>query len=197
MGIGSVVRVTYGAGAGLGQSQFPGVIQGGPGGGGAGGGSTGEVLSLGEGGEIVVDFGAYDIEDGPGADFIVYENPFLLSPFTPNAEPAQVAVSESGTAAGDFKEFPCDLSRTRGDAGKQEWPYPGCAGVRPVLANVKENCLSSSDPVAGGGDAFDLATVGLKRARYVRLRDAGKAALGTNSRGFDLDAVVLVHPVKR
>jgi len=190
VGIGNVVQVSYGAGAGDGQAKLPNVIQGGPSG--AAGGSTDDVLSLGAGGQIVVDFGPSEIVDGPGPDFIVFENPFLMSPFNPFAEPARVAVSATDSAAASFVEFPCDLSVTQGDPAKQTWPYPGCAGVRPVLASPAA-CLPATDPSLAGGDAFDLADLGLKQARYLRITDAGVSKMGQTSKGFDLDAVVLIH----
>ena len=191
VGIHSVVSVTYGAGAGFGKTKLPGVIQGGPQGSGSGGSST-DVLSLGVKGEIVVDFGAYDVVDGPGPDLIVFENAFLVSPYSTYAEPGAVAVSSAGTAAKDFVEFACDLTQ-KGDPAKKAWPYPGCAGVQPVLANVKLNTIPPADPTRAGGDPFDLAKIGVKQARYLRIRDGGVSLMGSDSRGFDLDAVVLIN----
>jgi len=86
---------------------------------------------------------------------------------------------------------------TKGDPAKKTWPYPGCAGVKPVLANVDTNTLPPNDPGRAGGDAFDLAALSMKRARYLRIKDSGLITTGTPSRGFDLDAVVLVHYRKR
>lgn len=199
VGIGGVVRARYGEGAGLGQDALPAVIQGGPHGRGVGGGATDSVLSLGVGGELVVDFGAHEIVDGPGPDFIVFENAFLINgvPCQPHAEPALVAVSVADSAEESFVEFPCDLTVTEGDAQRERWPFPGCAGVHPVLANVGASCTDPRDPVHAGGDAFDLASVGLARARFLRLRDAGRGKLGEQSKGFDLDAIVLIHHAPR
>lgn len=196
LGIQNVVQVSYGPGAGTGQEALPGVIQGGPQGGGSGGGATQGVLSLGVKGEIVVDFGDVDIVDGPGPDFIVFENPFLVSPCNPNAEPALVAVSVDSTEPASFVEFTCDLGVTKGDPDQQSWPFPGCAGVRPVQANPG-GCVPADDPQLAGGDAFDLGDLGLKQARYLRIRDAGLSTMGTTTKGFDLDAVVLVNFQKR
>ena len=190
---GSVVH-SYGQGAGNGQAQMPKVIQGGPQG---NSGGSKDVLSLGVGGEIVLEFGPYDVVDGPGPDFIVFENPFLLSPYNSFAEPGIVGISAASAASKDFVDFPCDLTVTAGDPAKKSWAYPGCAGVRPVQANVVDNKLSPTDPAQAGGDPFDLATLGVKQARYVRIKDAGVSTLGTDSKGFDLDAVVLIHYKKR
>ena len=196
VGIASVEQLALGDSGGEGKDRLPGVIQGGPSGGGAGSGSADEVLSLGKGGAIVVGFGDYEIVDGPGPDFIVFENPFLVSPYSPYAEPAIVGVSGSDTSAQSFSDFPCDLSQAQGDPAQKKWPYPHCAGVHPVLAGG-QSCISPVDPTLAGGDAFDLATVGLSRARYVRVRDAGLSTMGTTTAGFDLDAIVLIHYEKR
>ena len=192
VGAATVEKVTYGAGAGYGQTSMPGVIQGGPQGGGASGGST-DVLSLGEGGEIVLSFGAYDIVDGPGPDLIVFENPMLTGPYQSFAEPGIVGLSAAGKETKDFTDFSCDLTKTTGDAKTKTWPYPGCAGVKPALANIKTNTIPPHDVHKAGGDTFDLATLKLKQARYLRIKDAGVSKLGSNSRGFDLDAVILVN----
>jgi hypothetical protein len=196
VGVETVVQANYGTGAGFGQSSLPQIIQGGPQGSGENGSSS-DVLSLGVKGELVVDFGPFDIVDGPGPDFIVFENAFLVAPFAPFSEPAIVGVSAEMDSAADFHEFPCDLSITQGQPETSSWPFPGCAGVQPVRANVKSNTISPLDPTTAGGDAFDLATLGIQRARYLRLRDAGLSLSGSSSQGFDLDAVVLLHYIKR
>ncbi len=195
VGIAKLEKVTYGPGAGFGKAALPGVIQDGPQGGGSTGGSQ-DVLSLGEKGEAVLSFGPYDVVDGPGVDFIVFENAMLVAPYQPFAEPGIVGLSSKGITSSDFKEFSCDLTRTTGDAAKKQWPYPGCAGVRPVLANVKQNTIPPTSPALAGGDQFDLAALKIKQARYVRIRDAGVSKMGSTSRGFDLDAVVLINYIK-
>lgn len=182
-----IVQVNYGEGAGHGQKEMPTTIKGGP-------GSASGTLSLGVAGELTVSFGAYDIVDGPGPDFIVFENPFSLAgEYQSYAEPAFVALSDKGTETTDFLEFPCDLSQTQGDPTTMKWAYPGCAGVKPVVANASENCIAPTDHQTAGGDAFDLADVGLSRARYLRLRDAGVSKMGSDTKGFDLDAIVLIN----
>lgn len=175
-----LVSFEPGPGAGYGQDALPDVILGPPHGGGAHQGST-HVVSLGTEGVIVVEMGM-DIVDGPGADFIVFENPFRVGDGV-FAEPGHVAVSADGEA---FVELPCDP-----DDGPE---YPGCAGVSPVYANAETNDLDPTDPEEAGGDAFDLADFGVERARFVRIRDGGQVSgLGGDSEGFDLDAMSVVH----
>lgn len=179
-----VVSYTKGTNGGLGEASLPGIVLGPPKGRGPFQGSF-DVLSLGVGGEIVLEFTDYWIFDGDGADFTVFENAFQVGTDPENtfAEPAYVGVSSDGIT---FVEFDCDpLLR----------PYPGCAGVRPVLANPDLNDIDPTDPAVSGGDPFDLSDVGLPSARFVRIRDAGigYGPIGPNSGGFDLDAVAIVH----
>lgn len=171
-----VVSFTPGAGAGFGQGSLPDVVLGPPQGGGAGAGSL-DVLSLGNGGEIVLELTDLALVDGPGVDLLVFENPFAS--FT---ETGVVAVSDDGTT---WHEFPCAASDRAGG-------FPGCAGVRPVYANP-ETGISATDPAVAGGDAFDLAALGVSRARFVRIRDSGANGYGGTSGGFDLDAIAVVN----
>jgi len=172
----AVVSFTPGDYAGFGESLYPDIVLGPPEGGGEGGGST-DVLSLGDGGEIVVEFTDIIAVDGPGADLLVFENPF-----TSWYETGYVAVSEDGLI---WFEFPCDPL----DAGNS---YPGCSGVGPVLSSTA-NGIDATDPSVAGGDAFDLADVGLVSARYVRVRDSGANVYNGISGGYDLDAIAVVN----
>jgi hypothetical protein len=176
----NVISVSYGPGAGFGQSAFPGVIMGPPSGGGCCKGSL-NVLSLGEGGSIVVELGQV-IVDKPGPDFIVFENPFNIGgdPKNPFAEPGTVEVSADGLT---WFGFPCTAS---------SYPYGLCAGWHPVLANPATNTIDPLDPAVAGGDPFDLADLpgdaGISEARFVRITDRVDLA-----GDFDLDAVGVVH----
>lgn len=172
--------VDYGAGAGFGQSNVPDVVLGPPRGSGTGAGGM-HVLSLGRLGEIILDLGTCAVVDGPGVDLIVSENAFYIggNPDAPYAELGAVAVSADGVA---FTEFPC---------ADDAYPYEGCAGWHPVLTHP-DNAIDPFDPDAAGGDAFDLADIGIARARYVRIRDVSDAGFG-GSAGFDLDAVTVVN----
>ncbi len=174
-----VVSFDPGACAGFGADSMPDIVLGPPQGAGDRQGSL-HVVSLGTGGEIVLSFGARAIVDRPGVDLIVYENAFYAGDGEDSAftEPAEVSVSDDGIS---WSAFPCTGSA----------PYPSCAGLRPVYATPDE-----VDPTNGGGDPFDLATLGLKRIRFVRIRDKTAqrcTSLGPNTNGFDLDAVAAVH----
>jgi hypothetical protein len=142
-----------------------------------------DIASLGCGGSITLAFDSPGIVDGPGVDFVVFENAFTVGDET-FAEPARVLVSDDGV---DWYGQPCEPT------GTGEWPPPrGCAGVEPVTAT---DAASAIDPDASGGDAFDLADLGLARAKYVRLVDVTREHYGDErwcagaGGGFDLDAV--------
>lgn len=170
----AVVRFTPGPGAGFGQDLFPQVVLGPPSGGGESQGSL-DVLSLGREGVIELEFLDLLAIDGPGVDLLVFENGFAGF-----FETGVVAVSEDGL---DWRAFPCAT-----DAGPSR-----CAGTRPVYANPAQG-LSGTDPLVAGGDGFDLAEVGLTRARFVRVTDSGANRFyGPPGGGFDLDAVAVVN----
>lgn len=171
-----IVSYQPGANAGFGQGGLPKIVLGPPDGAGANLGSL-DVLSLGNGGVIVLALDDIGIVDGPGPDLLVFENPTVNF-----RETGWVAVSDDGV---NWHEWPCDPTDGAHD-------FPGCAGVKPVYANAV-NGLDPTDPARAGGDAFDLATIGVARARYVRIRDSGKNTYTGVSGGFDLDAIAVVN----
>jgi hypothetical protein len=205
-----VTAFAPGANAGFGQSGLPGRVLGPPLGGGAFAGGL-DVVSLGVGGRIDLAFRNNVVANGPGPDFTVFENAFLqIGAFqttaAPFAEPGRVSVSQDGVS---WHAFPCAITSPP--------YYPGCAGVYPVLSNANnvatphasvrttvpiESLVGSSLfsfvlPSGAGGDSFDLSTVGLAWARYVRI-EASPAATGpegTDNARFDLDAVSAVNAV--
>lgn len=194
-------------------AELPGVVLGPPGDSLPVTGST-STVSLGSGGSILVSFEDNLIVDGPGPDFIVFENAFFKSfvpsdpnqPFDVFAEPATVAVSQNGI---DFFPFPYDrtaLSLVGQDATASS-ALPRLRGLAGLTPTFTGDYTIADDPdvwdptgpggVSGaGGDAFDLATVGLASARFVLITDLG---LGTGfagpAEGFDLDAVVALSSV--
>ena len=183
-----LVSAEYGPCAGFGQALVPDIIEGPPVGGGTAMGSL-DVLSLGNGGSIVVSFEPNAIVDGPGPDFIVFENPFLYgSPPHPYAEPGQVSVSDDGVT---WLAYACTATNASGP------PYGTCAGWNPVFSNPS-NGISPFDVSRAGGEAFDLKDLGLTHARYVKIVDQGGEAcpstgLKPTNNGFDLDAIAIVN----
>jgi hypothetical protein len=182
----AVTSFAAGSEGGFNAGLLPGIVTGSPVGSGLFAGST-DVVSLGLGGSITVEFVDNAVVDGPGVDLSVFENAFLplgagLVTQPPFSEPGRVSVSQDGVA---WHSFPCDLLQGSG-------PYhPGCAGVYPVLSNggdatphasipssvpiedlVGVNGLLLPVPAGSGGDSFDLADLGLAWARYVRIEAA-------------------------
>jgi hypothetical protein len=179
----AVVSFTPGSCAGYGQNEMPAIVLGPPAGGGENKGSL-DVVSLGTGGEIILSFAPEEIVDGPGTDFIVFENPFAIDGNADNvyAEPGEVSVSEDGVS---WTTFPCTATSP---------PYGSCAGWHPVFASG-----ASFDPSTAGGDPFDLSAIGVSRAKLVRIRDKSQEACpvpGPNNNGFDLDAIAVVHAAR-
>ncbi|MFP4600528.1 MAG: hypothetical protein ACLFVJ_19895 [Persicimonas sp.] len=178
---------SLGEGSGWGQEHLPDVVLGPP------DGATSEspaakrdqVLSLGAGGEIVVGFDR-PIADGPGADFVVFENPFWVreDPTDVWAELGEVSVSQDGQS---WHTFVCTAEPT------EPGQWPGCAGWTPTKSYEPAGVVPL-DPETTGGDAFDLADVGLESARFVRIRDMLESTNSTvDNVGFDLDAIGVVH----
>ena len=176
-------------------------------------GST-HVLSLGAGGSVTLGFDVV-ITDGPGADFLVFENPFFtgkgLDVF---AELFFVEVSSNGR---DFARFPSLYDGPRKNPGPFGTLPMGCCrnlgGMTPVLADpARRPGIDPLDPCRAGGDPFDLADlkadplvqagkVDLRGIRYVRLVDIVSGA-AKDSRGrtiydpggsADIDAVAVIH----
>jgi hypothetical protein len=177
-----MVSYEFGPGQKIGQEYFPEWVLGPPKGAGACQGATTDVVSLGNGGVVVLEFAGNAIVDGPGPDFIVFENAFGVNCDLSNifAELATVSVSNDGVT---WTAFPCTATKP---------PYGQCAGTHVVYANADTNTIDPTDPSVSGGDPFDLADIGVPQARLVRITDRADTT-GLNG-VFDLDAVSIVHP---
>jgi len=189
----------------------PGIVLGPPGGSTPTNGSL-AVMSLGHGGRITLEFTNNEIVDGPGPDLILFENPFFCTsvplsdadPYSVFAEPGIVEVSEDGV---DFRMFPYDASALSQVTSlcTDKTLLRRLIGLMGITPSFIGNWTVPDDPlvfdptapggVSGhGGDAFDLATVGLARARFVRITDPNlPIGIPGASEGLDLDAVVAIH----
>lgn len=178
----AVVSFTPGPGAGFGQNFFPDNVLGPPDPDPTltpsnSSNKPQEILSLGTGGEIILNFTDNYIVDGSGVDFTVFENPFYIAGDTtqPFIEAAFVAVSMDGR---NWVEFPWDTTT-----------FAGFAGVTPTKDNQ-----NPTDPRVSGGNSFDLAAIGLPFAKFIKLTDLGNLKKeGPFNGDFDLDAVVAVN----
>lgn len=142
-----------------------------------------QICSIGLGGEIIIGFKNFIIADGPGPDFVIFENAFL-NPVNNKvfAEPAVVSVSLDGI---NYIEFPYD-----------SMTLAGCAGINPVNgAQNHYDCLIS------GGDCFDLAQINMNKARFIKIRDISYMPKYKQEHpyhdpiisGFDLDGIAGVN----
>jgi hypothetical protein len=181
-----VVSFTPGDCAGFGLTRMPDVVYGPPVGGGDTEGGL-DVVSLGNGGEIVLSFEPNAIVDGPGVDFLVFENAFYAggNPNAIAADPGEVSVSDDGIT---WKTWPCTATAP---------PYGACAGWHPVYS-APGNGISPVDPKTAGGDPYDLADLGLSHARFVRIKDKSTQTCPplpnkVDTNGFDLDAIAIVN----
>jgi hypothetical protein len=129
---------------------------------------------------VVLGWSGRVVTNGPGADLVVFENPFrtMWDPDQYFMDPIVVEVSRDGTTWVPLPHAyvasdPSAYSRHPAD-------WEGFAGVLPVIVNDDTHPMSYFDPLAGG-DAFDLdelavdGEAGAIRAggfRYVRLTSA-------------------------
>jgi hypothetical protein len=212
---------------GFGAGSLPSIVLGPPSGGGALRGSL-DVVSLHVrsnndngasapyGGSITLRFDDNLVVNGPGTDFIVFENVFFVGGKTDQRwmEPAIVAVSQDGV---HYYTFPYDFVPHYSVGGEINCYNPYCysrgfAGVNPVYSN--NGSPAPWDPRVAGGDAFDLSGITqakLDWIRFVRITATGDNWLtdingdkvrhvnetgscsGTGSSGFDLDAICAVN----
>ncbi len=181
-----VVSYEVGERGGFHEESLPEIVLGPPHGAGNGPGGL-DVFSLGEEGEIILEFIDYLPCDGPGPDLIVFENTWGNF-----FEPAIVSVSDDGET---WHPFPCEEIAPS---------FTGCAGLTPVYADPDENEIDPTEPATAGGDSFDLATVELSQARFIKITDINSCDVYHDMAhctdgftpgilGFDLDAVSVVN----
>ena len=132
-----------------------------------------KTISLGHGGEIIIQVDCEDcyIFDKDGPDFVIFENPFKIagtSIFYQEFAKVGVALENKPES---FTWFPCSPGNSQ---------LLTCAGVVPTLE---------------GGDMFDLASIGVKKIKYIKIIDTGTnmSNFSKNSEGFDLDALSLLN----
>ncbi len=136
-----------------------------------------QVVSLGKGGYVVLAFDP-PIADGLGADFIVFENPFAYGNGLVFEEWMIIQASQDGRS---WHTFPFDSVTGAGLAGRTPTGCSNCTGP-----------ISWQDPTQAGGDAFDLALVGLPWAKYVKIMDATRYQ-PPDRLSADLDGAVAIH----
>lgn len=154
---------------------------------------------------ITVAWANAHLDNGPGADLAVFENPFLFSGGS-FMDLVIVEVSYDGT---NYREIAHDYtSATPTVYSRNPALWSGFAGRTPVLLNADTNPVDPFDAALAGGDQLDLDNVvgtdavatqiRTSGARYVRLVSAparldphtGAAYVrDTLSNGADIDGV--------
>lgn len=118
-----------------------------------------DVTSLGEGGSLTLGFDV-TLTDGPGIDFVAFENGFVFPTGSTRVfgEVAYVEVSSNGT---DFARFPVGYAGPAGQlpafGTEPMGTWAGFCGGMPVLADVVMNAIDTANVARAGGDGFDLA----------------------------------------
>lgn len=112
--------------------------------------------------------------DESGPEIVVFENPFVIGGGPARfMDPMVVEVSSDGETWVAFPhEYAC-ADETRYTTDPAAWR--GFAGVTPVLLDEDDAPGDPFDPLAAGGDAFDLADLPAEArdgVRYVRLVSA-------------------------
>lgn len=155
---------------------------------------------------IVLAWSGRRVGNGPGPDFVVFENAFLSSGGGTFMDLIVVQVSLDATAWVDLPHEYRAPDEHVYSTDPEDWP--GFAGRHPVLLHEEDNPVDPFDPRAAGGDAFDLddlpagdPTADLIRAEGFRFLRLVSAASLTNpdtgepypkepiSNGADVDGV--------
>ncbi|QDU86421.1 hypothetical protein Pla163_35720 [Planctomycetes bacterium Pla163] len=152
-----------------------------------------DVVTLGVGGQLTLGFDVV-IQDGPGADLIVYENPFQADEAVPPGTFTEVVFVEV-SSGGPFARFPSDYGGGAGPFSPYAnfgWgAYDGLASAVPTLANVRTNTIDPLNPTVAGGTAFDLAHLAndpLVLAGRVNLKAITRVRLVDCVGGIDVDS---------
>ncbi len=134
---------------------------------------------------LVVRWSGRRVTNGPGADLVVFENPFRT---TWNADtyfmdPVVVSVSRDGARWVELPHHYRAADPSTYSTRPEDWE--GFAGVTPVVVNDDTHPMSWFDLLAGG-DAFDLDELGTEgdageiRANGFRFVRVTSAAIVTN-----------------
>ncbi len=138
-----------------------------------------DVLMLGVGGSVTVGF-PEAIIDGPGTDFVTYENGFVFG----NQVFGELGFVEVSTDGVNFARFPNRYFGPATQMGPFDGLPPGCVENLAGLGSLffPADSRDYADPFHGGGDPFDLADlathplvasnlVNLQQIQFVRIVD--------------------------
>lgn len=144
--------------------------------------------TLSEGGEVRLDLLGIVLHDGPGPDFVVYENPMMtIADRAARAiDPARVEVSADGITFVPLEGSPDPAAIPTGFPTDARAYGRNTIGRSPVFANAENGMAPGS--AAAGGDLLDLAGTGLTEVRFLRILD-----YDGDGRAADIDALAWIH----
>lgn len=163
-------------------------------------GSSQDVYSLGftpdVDNSITVSWSGRRVTNGPGPDFVVFENGFRVSDESYFMDQVVVFLSRDGTT---FVPFPFDyVAANEEEYSSRPADWTGFGGVWPVLYNEDSNRANPFDFARAGGDAFDLGDLpdqgeagAIRQEGFVELRLVAAPSLVNPDTGrpFVRDAV--------
>lgn len=126
---------------------------------------------------LVLRWSGRRVQNGPGVDFVVFENGFFWGAGPERfMDHVVVSVSRDGVT---WVTFPYDF--TAEDETAFSWDpnlWPGFAGVQPVRLHEEDNPVDPFDSELAGGDGFDLDSLpddggeasAIKREGFVYLK---------------------------
>ena len=126
------------------------------------------------------------VRNGDGADLVVFENPFRSGLGEGNfMDPIVVAVSRDGTT---FVDLPHEyLAPDPSEYSIDPDHWQGFAGITPVLLHEDEHPADPFDPIAAGGDAFDLDALPLDGGEAEAIRTEGFRFVRLTSAAIEID----------
>ena len=120
---------------------------------------------------ITLSWSGLRVTNGPGADFVVFENAFQVSGGAYFMDPTLVFLSQDGT---NWVEYPADyINEDETTYSSDPAMWVGFAGIHPVRLNVDTNPVDPFDQELAGGDHFDLDTLPTTDASSQSIRDNG------------------------
>lgn len=126
------------------------------------------------------------VENGEGADLVVFENAFRsMSGEGHFMDPIVVAVSRDGVTFVDLPHVYSAPDPSVYSSDPDHWQ--GFAGLSPVLLHEEERPGDPFDPIAAGGDAFDLDALPLDGGEAEAIREGGLRFVRLTSAAISID----------
>jgi hypothetical protein len=104
---------------------------------------------------VILRWSGRRVTNGPGTDFVVFENGFARGDGDVFLDAVIVYVSRDGQT---WVPFPHDYQHSDESVFVPDPSlWPGFAGLQPVLFHEEDHRVDPFDPQAAGGDPFDLS----------------------------------------